>query len=302
MKGIRVGNLMLLLLPVWGHGEIIEQQAIENPRDFGYVIGDVVQRRLTVQFAAPYQLASDSLPRGGRADHWFELRPPTIDEHLSGGSRRYTLTLDYQLFNAGAQPTRVTLPNLELAYTDGHARGMLLVPEFSLTVTPLTLPHTSESNAFLPLQAPFPPPLRDHARADRIIAATAVTLAVALAWLLYDAVVAPWLNRRKRPFAQAANELHRLRHQPPGPERDRAALRLVHRAFDQTAGRVLLRDDVNEFIARHPRFRPLEAEVKATFERSDALFFEPEAAANAPDFDAIARLCARCRTLERNTT
>jgi mxaA protein len=62
----------------------------------------------------------------------------------------------------------------------------------------------------------------------------------------------------------------------------------LHRAFDATAGRRLLADDLDAFFARFPRFVPLRSEIERFFAASRQMFFG--SVATAPELAWLRRL------------
>ena len=98
---------------------------VEQPRPFGYVIGDLVTQRvlLTANFEP------STLPVQ-RVNIWFERRPPRIE--VTSDQHRW-LVVDYQVINAPQTLTSVQLPAWEL--DAGGAK--LKVPAASISVAPL---------------------------------------------------------------------------------------------------------------------------------------------------------------------
>ena len=79
---------------------------VEQPRPFGYVIGDVVTQRvlLTTQHQ---EFEPTALPPVQRVNIWLERRAPRIEKASDG--RRW-LIVDYQLINAPQALTTIQLP------------------------------------------------------------------------------------------------------------------------------------------------------------------------------------------------
>ena len=83
---------------------------VEQPRPFGYVVGDVVTQRVLLEIGGR-RFAPAALPKAERVDVWLERRPARI-ESLPDGHR--WLALDYQVINAPQSLTTVNLPAFEL--------------------------------------------------------------------------------------------------------------------------------------------------------------------------------------------
>ena len=83
---------------------------VEQPRPFGYVVGDVMTQRVLLEIDG-HELAPAELPKAERVNVWLERRPARI-ESLPDGHR--WLALDYQVINAPQSLTTVNLPAFEL--------------------------------------------------------------------------------------------------------------------------------------------------------------------------------------------
>jgi mxaA protein len=85
------------------------------------------------------------------------------------------------------------------------------------------------------------------------------------------------------------------------PEVMRTALRVMHDAFNDTAGRAVFASHRELFLASHPQFAPEAAAVRSFFDRSNQVFF---ARAHAGDDgvrgpNGLAELSELARSLAR---
>jgi mxaA protein len=252
---------------------------VEQPRSFGYTVGDIATQRVLL----PDGFAPGPLPEAARASAWLERRPARLERSADG--RRW-LAIDYQLVNAPRALATVTVPAWQLAGPAGAPP--LRVAAATLGIAPLTAPTAADQP--LPLRPDHPAPAIDTAALQRQLwlwgSALAATLA---AWLAYAAWNA-WRASRTLPFARAQRALR-------GQAGDAlSAHRVLHQAFDRTAGRVVHAGTLAALFDRAPHLRALRPEIERFYAQSAALFFGGGLPADAGSPQA---LCRRLRRLER---
>lgn len=255
---------------------------VEQPRPFGYVIGDVVTQRVLLTSPA-MKFEPAALPPAQRLNIWFERRAARI-ESVSDGNR--WLIVDHQLINAPPTLTTVNLPAWELEGKAGNAR--LRIPAATISIAPL-IPAASS-------------PTADQLRPDRGVSiidtapartgllvwsiALGLTLAAWLAWVLWR----NWRDSLDRPFARASHELRRIDEGAP------EAWQALHRAFDQTAGRVLQMETLPTLFERAPHLQPRRADIERFFADSNQRFFGAGLQSNPL---SVRALCQELRRIER---
>jgi mxaA protein len=259
------------------------QATVEQPRPFGYVVGDLLTQRVLLQRDGR-DFEPAALPVARRVSVWLERRAPRI---VTAADGRRWLCVEYQLINAPQALRVVTLPAWELKA--GPGAPSLAVAEWHLSVAPLT-PQGSFSQGDLGELRPdrAPPLVPTHGLQRRAVAwagACLLVLAAWTAWLL-------WRNRRAAhlPFAQARRELARLDDHTP------EAWRALHRAFDRTAGRAIHGGSLPVLLQRAPHLGAVRTDIEGFYAHSQAKFFGDEPSAAAPSPRA---LCERLRRLER---
>jgi mxaA protein len=102
------------------------------------------------------------------------------------------------------------------------------------------------------------------------LTAYALAAAFVLVWMLVARQFAQ--RRRAGPFVRACRELRRLAHAPREPEQATAAMRVVHRALDETAGHTVFLDNVEGLFAS-PHRAPLRERTRMFLQRSRQQFF-----------------------------
>ncbi len=264
-------------------------------RDYGYVMGDLIEHTLTVRVPESFALETGFLPRPGALDEWLDVRSADWTSERGNGDARYRIRLVYQVFKGVRGPEKARVPALPLRFT-GPSTLEANAPEWEFTLMPLISPQLPDEAVAI-RDALSPEPIATAPHWHRVWIYLAGSLALA-GWLISQRL--GW-SRRARPFARAYRELKKLLHGPVSPETYRSAVKLLHRALDETAGGTLFAGQVERFCESRPAFTEIREELVGFFTLSQRLFFTaPEAPAPA-DYP-IARLeslCRRCAAMER---
>lgn len=290
-----VALLFALVLTVSAHatdgGSIVVR--VEDPRAFGYQVGDVLTRRIVIDVPRRLKLDESSLPTTGRVGQSFELREVEHRQQPGWTGRRHVLLLRYQVFRAVAQPRVLDLPAFVLRFK-GEPRG----EEWRVDYAPIGLAPIAPSEPVLRtglgLLRPDVPPILIDTLGERLrLAVYAAIAAGLLVYLSYMVWGWGWWQRRHRPFSQA---LRRLRSMPA--DRVREAWRITHAALDAAAGRVMDAGGVESFVTLSPQYAALAGELRWFFGRSQAVFFAG-AATGDDDLQRLVALCRHGRAIER---
>jgi mxaA protein len=248
----------------------------DTPRAYGYTVGDVVQRRVRLQLPPGWALDLDALPRTRRPGQALELRSARLEGAV--------LLLDYQVFLAPTEVRTLELPPVLLQFNGPAGAREVRVDAWPLTVAPLMPTDVSPREGLGAMRPDVPAPLIDITpRQHRLLAAAALLLLLGLA-LTQLHLGLPWWRSRQRPFAQAWRA---LKSQPDqaSPEQAQAAMKLLHAAFNRSAGQVLFAAGVPAFVAAQPRFAPLQPALAEFFDRSRASFFTATASTDTGTVD-----------------
>jgi mxaA protein len=278
---------------------------VEQPRAFGYVVGDVLTQRVLLNLNGR-EFVPAELPLPGRMGVWLERRSARVEKDTSG--RRW-LRVDYQLMNSPQELRVVTLPAWKLKPADGasdeqagsgqpdsgrrageQGAGELRVGEWPISVAPLT-PERSEARPGLgALRPDRVAPLIALAPMERGlrvgVAGLLVTVLAWAGWLLWR----NWRASAAQPFAHAMSEMRTLDGTAP------QAWYALHRAFDATAGRAVRTETLPELFRRAPHLEPLKAQIEEFFRESAKRFF-----AGAPIASTLSAstLCRELRRIEK---
>jgi mxaA protein len=265
------------------------QATTEEPRAFGYQVGDVVQRRITVEVPEGMVLDENSLPRPGARGTALELRA-LRQKAVAKGKQ---IELDYQVFLSPAEARTLEMPSFTLRYEGVPRAQELRIDSWPVTVAPLMPVEVSPRTGLGELQPDAAPPLFDTRAQSARLLAYAALLAALLAYLAFVYFGLPWWGAQRRPFALAWRQLN-----PALPWRE--ACQRVHAALNQSAGEVLFENGVDRFTTRHRAFAPLKEDIVRFLRLSQREFFEG-GARDADDAAWLIAFCKRCRDAERGT-
>jgi mxaA protein len=257
---------------------------VQQPRAFGYVLGDVLTQRVLLQ-AGGNDMGAVTPPSVGRTGVWLERRPASFETDADG--RRW-MVIGYQVVNAPQTLTKITLPALTLTSATGE---QLQVAEWPASVGPLTPSNTFAAGDLQPLRPDRRAPLLATAGLRRQIAwALGLLLATLLVWAAWWG----WRNQRESarlPFARAWRQMQRIQGAQAASSKD--AWFCMHQALNETAGQVVHGGSLSALLTRAPYLQPLRAQLEHFYQVSAERFFKP--APSAAEFP----LQALCRALYR---
>jgi mxaA protein len=271
-----------------------------TPRNFGYVIGDPVDYDVRVTVPDGYALEAEHLPVPGPINEWLDIRAVNWTKVDTQDETQYRLRLTYQIFKGVRQPEKLTIPALPIRFR-GQAPLEVQTQPRDIAIAPIIPPEVSGENVEIRESVgPEPLPIGPHPL--RFTAYLAGTLAV-LAILARRYGWLPFFARTTPPFARALRQLRKLNRKRGDAEAYRTAVRLLHRALDDTAGFRLFAGELEIFLAAHPAFTELRDELNHFFALSRRVFYTaPDAPipSDAP-LERLETLCRRCIAAERRS-
>jgi mxaA protein len=306
---IQLFTICLMCFSQYIHAEVKLQSVddqyidlkVEDPtRDAGYVVGDILSRKITITIKKPYQLIKESLPIVGY-EHRYKGQVSGIElvglnkvttEHAD--SETHELDLSYQVFKTGrvAKPAALRAEILQLRNTENKKEVVQYrIPSFSFRISPLSVIGQVKLDQEM---YPFTPPLTlDNSKTIVNIKILTGLLAFALLGLLYIFGSHAWLPRMGAPFAKAYRDIKKIADTPEGFKQ---AISRVHEALNKTAGGSLFSNNLDAFIAKQPAFAPAKQVIEQFFGLSHQVFFQDGSHALGHD-NPKAWLLTLCRTL-----
>lgn len=276
---------------------LLLEATTREPRAFGYLVGDIVSRGVTVHVPEGLVLDDTSVPQPGARGRAIELRSVARRDSSMPGGRRHELTLEYQLMQSPPQPRTFELPTLTLRFQGQPRAQQLRIDVWPVTVSPLVPVEVSPRRGLGELQPDTPPPHIDTSATHGRIVAYVVASLLLLAYLAHVYIGLPWWSRAHRPFTQAWRSLRELRTDSAEPRWPQAFQRL-HEALNRTAGEVVFEHDVDRFLGAHARFEPVRGDLVRFFQLSRRAFFASGTLA-AAERTWLIEFGRRCRDAER---
>ena len=268
-----------------------------EPRAFGYLVGDVVARTVTVHVPDGLALDESSVPRPGARGKALELRSVLRDSGAESGGRRLELRLEYQVFLAPPQTRTLEMPPFTLHFQGRPRDQDLRIDAWPVTVAPLVPEDVSPRRGLGELQPDAPPPLIDTTAGRTRLVIYGGAMLLLLGYLVHVYVGLPWWSRAHRPFTLAWRALRGIAPDDPEPQW-RDAFHRLHAALNRTAGEVVFESGIDRFVAAQPRFEHLRDDLVTFFEQSRREFFSQQPTARAERAWLIG-FCRRCRDAER---
>ena len=268
-----------------------------EPRAFGYRIGDLVERSVTVRAGSGTVLDDASVPRAGARGSALELRDVLQRNSAESGGRRYELMLRYQVFQSPRETRILEMPAFTLRFTGAPRAQEIRIEAWPVTVSPLVPVDAPSRRGLGELRPDATAPLIDMTPGRlRLMTYGGLSLLL-VGYLLHVYIGLPWWTRLHRPFASAWRELRGLQPASSDAQR-RRAYRTIHDALNRTWGEVLFERDIDPFLAGRPRFEPLRADLVMFFSRSRLEHFSGTAQPD-PEPAWLVEFCRRCRDAER---
>lgn len=269
----------------------------EEPRAYGYQVGDHLQRRVVVHVPAGWTLDEASLPKPGGRGLALELRSVQRSTERAAGGQRLQLDLDYQVFLAPAAPRTVEIGAHRLRFAVADRVEEALIEAWPVTISPLVQVEAPTRRGLGEMQPDRPPLLIDSSAQRTRLTVYAALAALIGAALLLAYLGPPWRAARNRPFGKAWRALRGLPAQPDEAHWRQACVTL-HEALNRSAGQVLFERDLEAFVQRHTGFAPLRDDLRRFLRNSSAQFFGG-APRERDDGRWLVSLARRCRDAER---
>lgn len=304
-EGIRRGPAALLLAAMVGASPCSQAAVKElnrtTPRPFGYVIGDIIEHRISLVLDHGFELDPASIPEPGRASRLLALNEVELESEVRGGEPRHSIRLRYQIVNAPPSVTGAGTPHLSLRVLGPEGDLPVVIPAWGFTVGPIVTPEERSPGRLPNLRPALPPPhFPTDVHTARVVALGALALAL-LVPIVRDRLAGRGGARAARHFDRAYRRLRRRANGSPSPRGPAEALIEVHAAFNATAGRAVFEHDLARFFVEHPRFEPLRASIEAFFTESGRVLYGRDRGApdTHPDLGRLRDLCRACRDAER---
>lgn len=273
--------LIIVLLSLFSVASYAETSAsITVDRAWGLLLGDEIKATATIT-ELQNNLDLNSLPQTEkRYGAWVYLK--TLD--VVGDELEFT----YQVVNVPKTNTTIELPLYEISDAKGN---IITIPTTTVSIGPLLSLEEAER---LQLKADHAPVLLAVDEFEQQLE-TSITVAAILSLILLFWHFG-WKPRNRQPFAQAVRELSRLRWQRSKDENQPA--RILHAAFNQTAGTIVVHKELAQLYESIPWLSSLESDIDKFYQLSSGHFFSREAG-QEPEMADVVKLAKACRAKEK---
>lgn len=277
----------------------------DNPtRDAGYVVGDILERTITLTVKKPYELVKESIPIVGYEHRWkgqisgIELSKVSSEEMQHSDSVTHVIHLTYQVFTTGklAKPAALRAEILKMRNTEKKETRQYRVPSFNFRVSPLSVFGSVKLKEEM---SPFTPPfLIDSTKQKLALKLFIGLLSLSLLGLLYILGMRAWLPRMGAPFAKAYRDIRKMPETASGLQQ---AVARIHESLNKTAGTSLFGNNIDNFIQDKPNYSPVKLDIEQFFALSRKVFFEPESSQNSSEHTKawLMKFCRHLRDCER---
>lgn len=274
---------LIVIISLLFSSQLSAQEVIVNlDRSWGLLIGDYISASVILPVNVS-DLDEDSLPQlNKRHGPWLNLQEVSADQNM--------LQLHYQLVNVPAETRQLATPEYTLRTRAGE---LLTVPSVGFSAGSF-LNKTDDAAIDLPLRgdqrllpADFSP------LKTQLYYAISIALLTALIWLVWHIGLRPG---KRLPFARATFSLNKLRWF--GHKDVDAATRIMHHAFNESAGTVVINSQLQQLWNSCPWLIDLQPEINRFYQQSASHYFSAQPQ-QAVDFDSVIALARACRAREK---
>lgn len=288
---------------------IVKLSKVNPDRNVGFLMGDILDRTITLEVKKPYKLIETTLPIVGYEHRYqgqvsgIELRSISHTKKEDRDNTTYVIHLAYQIFATAPVVKPALLPAETVKFQGpptAEAKDGLVqykIPPFYFRISPIAVFGAVKIEEDMsPLRQPIL--FQPYPEKQKLVACL-IVLSLSLLGLLYILGSRAWLPLMGRPFSQASRQLRKL--SAKNPESLKAALSIVHKALNTTAQYSVFSDNVSDFLAQAPSFKAIEAELGQFFELSHKVFFDTQSTAShdASSLVWVKKFCKQCRDCER---
>lgn len=273
--------LFILFVAVFSNALLAEQLAtVTVDRAWGLLLGDEVQLQITLPTTE--EIDQSTLPQvDKRYGTWLYLKGLELNEQQ--------LLLTYQVFNVPANNISITSPELNIRQLNDE---WIVIPAMPLTIGSL-LATTDELATIVAKvdHAPVLLAIENSKQQLTLFVGLMVLSSLILVWWHFG-----WKPRNRQAFAQAVYELSRLKWQRSTDPNQ--ATRILHAAFNRTAGTIVVHGELNYVLEQTSWLKPLQQEIEDFYQHSTNHFFIRDAE-QEPDFETVKKLAKACRAKEK---
>lgn len=282
-KYLMMRILILIWLSFFSYAVMAQQSLIVTlDRAWGLLLGDEINVQVELSSTLG-EVDLSSLPQTDkRYGTWLYLKDIELTEKQ--------ILLSYQIVNVPAENRRVSTPELYIKQGD----EWVLIPSTPFMIGPSLAVSDTDGLANIDAKPDVSPTLIATDKIERqIVLFSAIAVLAGLVLLFWHF---GWKPKNRDPFAQALHDLARLKWQR-SVKPDEAA-RILHAAFNRTAGTIVVHGEIDRLLEQHPWLTPLKRDIEAFYKRSAEHFFTRESG-QEPNISEVRKLAKACRSKEK---
>jgi len=286
--------LLFLAVAAFGQESPYRVRMVGPEKTYGYFVGGRIYQTIEIDVKEPYSLATGSIPLAGTRVNGIELRNVEMSQRQQGDWTYYKLDFVYQIFTRGERAMLTQLPQPKLSLAAGRKQLAVEVPEWKFEISPLA---PRADNDIGKVERAFRRPLQVESWpwGLGLMASFSVMLG-AMIGLIYINADRAWFPGMGGPFARGYRQVSSLAEQPASLA---AAVTAIHQAFRQTYGENLLPHNLDNFLASHPSFHAIRAEIEQFFISTNSLLYGVTSSTHG-SLSELREFCRLCRDCERS--
>jgi len=248
-------------------------------RTWGLLLGDEVNVKIDLT-TLEQGIDQSSLPlEDKRYGTWLYLK--TIDRTMSD------LVFHYQIINVPQKNTMIEIPIFDVKLSNEQ---WITLPSTTITIGPsLAVAEGIENITAKPDMKPTLISTDDSVKRIQFLVFVAIVSGLILVLWHFG-----WKAKNRQPFAQAVHDLSRLKFHTVTSDQ---AARILHTAFNHTAGTVVAYGELDTLLKQRPWLLPLQADITLFYTQSEQHFFARNVQ-QGPDIDSVRKLAKACRVKE----
>jgi len=275
-------RLILIISFIFSSQLMAQDVTINLDRSWGLLIGDIVTTSIVLPVSVS-DIDADSLPQlNKRQGPWLNLLQISSDSNV--------LELQYQLVNVPAETRSLQTPTYTLRTNAGE---LLNIPSAEFSAGSFL--NATDANAMeIPLRGDQRLLAADFSPIEKQLTyAITVAFITALIWLVWHIGLRPG---KRLPFAKGVFSMNKIRWF--GNKDVDAATRIMHHAFNESAGTVVIYSQLQQLWDTCPWLVDLQPEITRFYQQSASHYFSREPQQNT-DFDSLIKLARACRAREK---
>ena len=231
---------------------------ITEPRQFGYVLGDKIERVFMVKSMKDVELDKEKI-RLGRIDTWFSI---VSLEDLGTKLGKPMFSLTYQVINIPKVPSMVEIASQNVnIFADGKPKN-IKIPKLLVTIAPLTPRLVSNMGGLENIQ-----PDEDLGLVSSTFTENKLRIYLLFSFVPFSLLIfcwAPWeriMRKKNLPFTLGRKEVLILVNAEEKNFEEKS-LRIFHNCLNRTFKKTIFIDEIREVCKKNSQFLPLVDELE----------------------------------------